>query len=81
MDFLFKLLDPYMAKVFGASWKTTVLGIASTVTAIGMLLTAILDGDPNTVPDWSIIGPLLGIGGIGLAARDNKVSSEDAGAK
>lgn len=63
------------------SWRTTVLGI---VGAIGILCTQVgnvLDADPATVLDWSTIFSALGVFGIGFFARDNKVSSEAAGAK
>ena len=48
---------------------------------LGPQLTAILDDDPTTNPDWSVIFAALGIGGAGVVSRDNGVSSEDAGVK
>ena len=58
------------------SWKTTVLGIMSILTAVFVALTAMLDADPSTVPDWSIV-VAAGTAGIGMIlARDNDKTSE-----
>jgi hypothetical protein len=63
------------------SWKTTAAGIGAILTALGSILTAYFDGNPDTVPDYAALVAAM-IAGIGLlAARDNGVSSEDAGAK
>ena len=63
------------------SWRTTVLGI---IAALVILLTqaqAVLDDDPGTGVDWTKVAEALAILGIGVVARDNKVTSEQAGAK
>ena len=63
------------------SWKTTVAGIAAIVVALGTAVGALFDADPLTTPDWGAVVAAC-MAGIGLiAARDNKVSSEQAGAK
>ena len=63
------------------SWKTTVAGICYIVVAGAAALGAMLDNDPATVPDWSIVAAAI-VAGFGLiSARDNKVSSEQVDAK
>lgn len=63
-----------------ASWRTTVTGILAIVAALATVLKAELDADPLTTADWgtAVAAVLAGVGLI--AARDNKVTSEQAGA-
>ena len=63
------------------SWRTTTAGIAAIVVALGTAVGALFDADPLTIPDWGAVAAAV-MASIGLlAARDNKVSSEQAGAK
>lgn len=63
------------------SWKTSAAGIGAILIAVGSALNATFDSDPATVADWGAVFAAL-IAGIGLIfARDNKVTSEQAGAK
>jgi hypothetical protein len=63
------------------SWRTTTAGIAAIVVAIGTAVGALFDADPLTLPDWGAVAAAV-MAGLGLlAARDNKISSEQAGAK
>lgn len=63
------------------SWKTSAAGIGAILVAVGSALTSMFDADPATIPDWGAVVAAV-IAGIGLlAARDNNVSSEAAGAK
>ena len=63
------------------SWKTTAAGIGAILVAVGSALTAMFDADPATTADWGAVIAAV-IAGIGLiTARDNNVSSEQAGAK
>lgn len=61
------------------SWKTTALGLAGIITALGNALTAFLDNDPLTVPDLGLVINAVTLG-LGLIfARDNKVTSKELG--
>lgn len=63
------------------SWKTTLLGIGSLLGIAADVIRALIDGDPLTNPDWTLVfaGATAAIGLI--FARDNDKSSEDVGAK
>ena len=62
------------------SWKTTVGGVGAILTALGILCSMATDEKLDAAKAFSA---LTGISaGIGLiAARDNKVTSEDVAAK
>ena len=63
------------------SWKTTTAGIAAFITVLAGAVSAQFDADLSTVADWNAV-VFAGIILIGLIkARDNNVSSEEAGAK
>jgi len=54
------------------SWRTTVLGITTIVTAVAGLVQAFLDNDPTTNPDMTVAIAAI-VSGIGLIfARDAK---------
>jgi len=63
------------------SWKTTTAGIAAIVAAVATALVALFDGDPLTLPDWGAVGAAIMVGAGLIVARDNNVTSEQAGAK
>lgn len=67
--------------MFKGSWKTTTAGIAAIVAAVATAVASQLDEDPSTVADWAGVLALVLAGVVGISARDNKVSSESAGAK
>lgn len=66
------------------SWRTTTCGVLAIIGSLIPAAIAFLDGDPATSVDIQAVGiaimGLFGGGGL-IAARDNKVSSEDAGVK
>lgn len=63
------------------SWQTSAAGIGAILSAVGLAIQYMNDGDPATNPEWGALVPAI-IAGLGLIfARDNKVTSEDVGAK
>jgi len=63
------------------SWKTTALGILGGLALIIPAVYALLTGDASIAETWDILVAGIAMIGIGKKARDNDVSSEDAGAK
>ncbi len=70
------MADPIPTKK--SSWKTTVAGIATIVGAICVAAKSLLDNDPATNPDWSVLVMAITAGAGLIAARDNGVTSEQA---
>ena len=57
------------------------MGLGAILSAIGLALNQLFDGNPQTTPDWNLLVPQI-IAGVGLVlARDNNKSSEDVGLK
>ena len=53
-----------------ASWKTSATGIIGLIVLIGNVANMLLDDNPATNPDWSLVIPAL-LAGIGsLFAKD-----------
>lgn len=63
------------------SSKTTIAGIAAIVAAVANAVVLLFDSDPTTNPDWGLVVAAIMAGVGNLVARDNNVSSEQAGAK
>ena len=63
------------------SWKTTLSGVfAGLVLLLGQAQT-LLDADPKTNPEYTVIMAAVGMISLGWSARDEGVTSEQAGAK
>ena len=63
------------------SWKTTLAGLVAGLAILFGEANKALDDDPNTNPSVELILVGLGAMGIGFSARDNDVTSEQAGVK
>jgi len=62
------------------NWKTTTAGIAAILVAVGVALTALTDGNPETNIDYAVLVSSV-LAGVGLImARDGDKSSEQVGA-
>jgi hypothetical protein len=64
-----------------ASWRTTVAGIVAALSIFFHQANALLDSDPKTVFDADQVVAAIGILLMGISARDNSVTSEQAKAK
>ena len=62
------------------SWKTTAGGVVALLALIFSSAAAMLDDDPETMPDWNSVAVAAVAVGT-LFARDSDVTSEEAGAK
>lgn len=63
-----------------ASWRTTLFGTGGLIIVVTTALNALFDGNPQTTPDWgAVAGAAAACLGL-LFARDNRVTSEQAGA-
>lgn len=63
------------------SWKTTLSGVfAGIVLLLGQAQT-LLDSDPKTNPEYTVIMAAVGMISLGWNARDEGITSEQAGAK
>lgn len=60
------------------SWKTTAAGVLSLVALICSAVSALLDSDPETNPDWNSVATAAVAVGV-MVARDNNVSSKELG--
>jgi hypothetical protein len=70
-----------MFKAQLASWRTTLAACILAVDAILHAVSALLDGDATTNPDWNTVIVVL-VAALGLLfARDANVSSQESGVR
>lgn len=70
-----------LQKLFSGSWKTSIAGIVLGLSILFAQMNNLLDSDPLTAFDWKTVMEALAAMGLGFAARDNGVTSEQAGVK
>lgn len=75
-----KFIEGLMANLFG-SYRTTITGWLAGIAILIPQARALLDADAATEVDFTQVSLGLGMLGLGSLARDNGVSSEEAGAK
>jgi hypothetical protein len=63
------------------SWRTSLSGVLPGVIILLTQFSHLLDADPKTVCDTQQLLAALSLISIGLTARDNAVTSKQAGAK
>lgn len=64
-----------------ASWKTTLGGILGFLSIVLGQVQYLLDDDPETTMNVSIIASAFAVLWMGLVSRDNNVTSRQAGAE
>ncbi len=67
-------------KALTASWRTTAGGVVAGAVMLLQQGQAYLDANPETLVDWNVVAAAIGIIWMAVAARDNVVSSQRAGA-
>lgn len=68
-----------MKKSVWKSWKTALMGVGSALSILIILIVALFDGDPATVPAWETAVPGI-LSALGLmAAKDGDKTSEEVG--
>lgn len=65
---------PKPMKING-SWKTSLFGASGLITIVFNVASMLMDEDPNTNPDWSVMLPLLMTSIGALFAKDSNVSN------
>lgn len=66
---------------FFASWRTTLTGGLPAVIILLTQLLHLIDNDPKTVFSVATVVSALGLLGVSVTARDNRVTSKQAGAE
>jgi len=67
--------------MFGSSWRTSMAGLFAGLTILIGQASAVVDSDPKTNLDLTIVIATVAAIIAAFSARDNKVTSEQSGAK
>jgi len=70
-----------MRTIFGSSWRTGIAGLFAGLTILIGQASAVVDSDPATNLDLSIVIATVAAMIAAFSARDNKVTSRQAGAE
>ena len=63
------------------SWRTSASGLIGGIVLLLGQVQTLFDNDPMTNPEYTVIVAAFGMISLGWNSRDNKVTSEQAGAK
>ncbi len=63
------------------SWRTSMSGVLFGLTMLFGQLQTLLDDDPTTNPEYTVVMGAFGLMAVGFNARDEVVTSEQAGLK
>lgn len=63
------------------NWKTSFFGAGGLLVIIANVASMLLDGNPDTNPDWSVVFAAAMPSIAALFARDANVTSKDLGLK
>lgn len=75
------LIVRVLVYLLGASWRSTLAGLSAGVFIVWPELEAAFDGNPDTHVVWSKVIAAVMLAVWGRVGRDNKTTSEQAGAK
>ena len=81
MDTVVKKAKALMSGIKKGSWRTTAAGLLTGLASLAIQASYFLDDNPLTVVNFNEVWIAIGVISVGLSARDNSVSSEQAGVK
>lgn len=71
-----KLVETLLQKAIGPAWKTTLIGYGQFLVVLGASITAAVDDDPETEPNWELVF-ISGATAVGLRAAEDEPSKEE----
>jgi hypothetical protein len=70
-----KLLHQTQTMKIHGSWRSSLFGVGGLATIVFNVASMLLDGDPNTNPDWSVTIPAIITAAALLFTKDANVSN------